>query len=124
MQQHQLNEIRYQHTDLRTELSRILETALTQAPGLQTPTIPTLLTELGRELSAFPVAKHLAAWLGLCPDNRISGRRVLSATTRKATSRAATALRLTAQSLHHSLSALGEFYHRLLAIVRQRVYAV
>jgi len=113
--QPQRNEIRCHHTDLRTELYRILGVDLTQVPGLQTPTIHTLFTELGPELSAFPTAKHFASWLGLCPDNRVSGGRVLSAKTRKVKSRAATALRLAAHSLHHSHSALGDFYRRMRA---------
>jgi len=37
-------------------------------------------------------------WLGLCPDNRVSGGKVLKAKTRKVVSRvAAAALRLAAQ---------------------------
>jgi len=113
--QPQRNEIRLARTDLRTELYRILGVDLTQVPGLQTTTIHTLLTELGPELSAFPTAKHFASWLGLCPDNRVSGGRVLSAKTRKVRNRAADALRLAAQSLHHSHSVLGDFYRRMRA---------
>ena len=108
----QRNEIRCVHTDLRTELYRILGVDLTQVPGLQTTTIHTLFTEIGRDLSAFPTAKHFASWLGLCPDNRVRGGRMLSAHTRDVKSRAAEALRLAAQSLHHSNSAVGEFYRR------------
>ena len=57
----------------------ILGVALTQGPGLQTPTLSTLFTELGPDLSAVPTAKHFAAWLGLCPHNRVRGGRVLAA---------------------------------------------
>jgi transposase len=111
----QRNAIRCAHTDLRTALYRILGVDLTQVPGLQTTTLHTLFTELGRELSAFPTAKHFASWLGLGPDNRVSGGRVLSAKTRNVRSRAADALRLAAHSLHHRKSALGEFYRRMRA---------
>src|SRR5712692_9837301 len=41
--QPQRNELRFAHTDLRTELYRILGMDLTQVPGLQTTTIHTLL---------------------------------------------------------------------------------
>jgi transposase len=94
------NEARFENTDLRTELYRILGTDLTQVPGLQLNTIPRLFTEIGSDLSAFPSAKHFASWLGLCPDNRISGGKILSVKTRDVKSRAADALRLAAQSLH------------------------
>jgi transposase len=113
--QPQRNELRCHHTDLRTELYRILGVALTPGPGLQTPTLHPLFTELGPKLSAFPTTTPFASWRGLCPDNRVSGGRVLSAKTRKVKSQAATALRLAAPSLHHSHSALGDFYRRMRA---------
>jgi transposase len=111
----QRNEARFTHTDLRTELYRILGADLTQVPGFQITTIHCLFTELGADLSAFPSAKHFVSWLGLCPDNRISGGKILSVKTREVRNRAADALRLAAQSLHHSKSALGEYYRRMRA---------
>jgi transposase len=107
--------IRLPHTDLRAEMYRLLGVDLTQVPGLQATTVHCLFAELGPDLSAFPSAKHFASWLGLCPDNRISGGKILSVKTRRIRSRVATALRLAAQSLHHNQSALGEFYRRMRA---------
>ncbi|HEV2123082.1 MAG TPA: transposase, partial [Chloroflexota bacterium] len=59
--------------DLGTELHRILGTDLTQVSGLQTSTIHNFFAEVGCDLSKFPTSKHFCSWLGLCPDNRISG---------------------------------------------------
>jgi transposase len=101
--------------DLRTELYRILGTDLTQVPGLQTPTVSTLFAELGADLSPFPAGDHFASWLGLCPDNRISGGKVLSVQTRHVKHRVADALRLAAQSLSRSPSVLGAFFRRMRA---------
>ena len=101
--------------DLRTELYRILGTDLTQVPGLQTPTVFTLFAELGADLSAFPASDHFTSWLGVCPDNRISGGKVLSVKTRHVKHRVATALRLAAQSLSRSPSVLGAFFRRMRA---------
>jgi len=109
------NEARFAHADLRTELYRILGVDLTQVPSFQVNTIHRLFTEIGTDLSAFPSSKHFVSWLGLCPDNRISGGKILSVKTRDVRSRAADALRLAAQSLHHSKSSLGEFYRRMRA---------
>ncbi len=111
----QRNEARFASGDLRTELYRILGVDLTQIPGFQSMSIYTLFGELGHDLSRFPTAKHFASWLGLCPDNRVSGGRVLAAKTRDVRSRAAYALRMAAQTLHHSHSALGEYYRRMRA---------
>jgi transposase len=101
--------------DLRTELYRILGVDLTQVPGLQSPTISVFLSEIGPTVERFASPKHFASWLGLCPDNRITGGRVLSARTRDVKSRTAYALRMAAQNLQRSQSALGDYYRRMKA---------
>jgi transposase len=101
--------------DLRAELTRVLGTDLTQVPGLHTATVHTLFAELGADLAPFPSGKHFASWLGLCPDNRISGGKLLSVKTRHVKHRVAHALRLAAQSLARSRSALGAFFRRMRA---------
>jgi len=100
---------------LSDHLQRVLGVDLTEIPGLDTGVIQAVFAEIGRDLSAFPTAKHFASWLGLCPDNRISGGKVLSVKTRTVKSRAATILRLAARSLHHSKTALGDYYRRMRA---------
>lgn len=99
--------------DLRTEFYRLYGVDLTAVPGVEVGTIYTLFAECGRDLSKFPTAGDFASWLGLCPDNRITGGKVLSTRTRKVKHPLATALRLAAQSLHHSRSALGDYYRRM-----------
>lgn len=106
------NEIRF---DLRTELYRIFGVDLTQIPGVNTLTAHTLLAEVGPDLSRFPSATAFSSWLGLCPDNRISGGKVLSVHTRSVKNRLAGALRMASQSLHRSRSYLGDYYRRLRA---------
>jgi len=103
------------HFDLRTELYRILGIDLTQVPGLNSSNVYTLFAEVGADLSRFPTEKHFASWLGVCPDNRISGGRVLSVRTRHVKHRLAQALRLAAQALLRSQTALGGFYRRMRA---------
>ncbi len=97
---------------LRAEFYRIFGVDLTQIPGVGVRTVYTLFAECGRDLSAFPTAGCFASWLGLCPDNRITGGKVLSTRTRKVNNPASTALRIAAQSLHRSESCLGDFYRR------------
>jgi hypothetical protein len=84
-------------------------------PGLDTLTIYTFFSEVGPDLSKFPSANHFVSWLGLSPDNRVSGGKVLSVRTRKVKSRAAGALRMAACTLSRSHSALGEYYRRMRA---------
>jgi transposase len=99
--------------DLRGELHRIAGVDLTQIDGINTLTAQTIISECGLDMSRFPTEKHFASWLGLCPNNRITGGKVTKSRTRKVKNRAAKALRLAAQSLHRSLSALGAYYRRM-----------
>ena len=101
--------------ELRAEFYRLTGVDLTAIPGVQAGTVHVILSEVGRDVSKFPSAKHFASWLGLCPDNRISGGRILSVQTRNVKNRAATALRLAAQSLFRSHTALGDYFRRMRA---------
>jgi transposase len=109
------NQSQLPQTDLRTELFRLYGTDLTQCPALGPATVATLFAELGADLSAFASAKRFCSWLGLCPDPRKSGGRVLRHQTRAVKHRVATAFRLAAQALHHSDTVLGQFYRRMRA---------
>jgi hypothetical protein len=101
--------------DRQSHLYRIFGVDLTRIPGINVLTTQTLLTEIGPDLSQSPSAPEFTSWLGLCPDNRVSGGKVLSAKTRKVKNRAATALHMAAQALHRSQSYLGHFYRRMRA---------
>ena len=100
---------------LRSELKRVFGIDLTRIPGIRTGIAQTLFGEIGPDFTPFRSASAFASWMGLCPDNDISGGKVLWTGTRKVSCRAATALRLAAQSLHHSKSGLGDFYRRMRA---------
>lgn len=99
--------------DLRSELYRLTGTDLTQIDGIDVLTAQSILADTGTDMSAWRTEKHFVSWLGLCPDHRISGGKVLKRGTRKVVSRAATAFRLAASTLRRSQSALGAKYRRL-----------
>ena len=100
---------------LREESYRILGVDLTTIPGISVLHVQTILAELGTDLSKFRSASAFSSWMGLCPDNDISGGKVLWSGTRKVKNRIALTLRMAAQSLQQSQSALGEFYRRMRA---------
>jgi transposase len=52
-------------------------------PGVQRRTAEVIIAETGGDMSAFPTAKHLASWAGLCPGQRESAGKRKSAKTRK-----------------------------------------
>ena len=101
--------------DLRSHLFRVTGVDFTQIKGLDTSTVQTILSEVGLDPSRFPSEKHFCSWMGLCPDNRITGGKIKKRSTRKVTNRAADAFRLAAQSVANSLSALGGYYRRMKA---------
>lgn len=89
---------------------------LTGAPGISAGLICALISEVGtREqlLEAFPTPQRFASWMGLCPDNRISGGRVLKAKTRKVQSRLAGAFRLGVFGLQRSQTQMGGYLRRM-----------
>ena len=100
---------------LHEQAYRILGVVLTTIPGVSVLHVQAVLSELGPDLSKFRSAAAFSSWMGLCPDNNISGGRILSSGTRKVKNRIALALRMAAQSLQNSVSALGDCYRRLRA---------
>ena len=99
--------------DLRNHLHRIAGVDLTQVDGLNVQTVQTVVSEVGVDMTRWNTEKQFSSWLGLCPDNRISGGKVLKRGTRHVVNRAATALRMAAWSLFRSQSALGANFRRL-----------
>jgi transposase len=100
--------------DLRTEAYKLFGVDVTQIPGLESNVLP-LFSEVGRDLSRWPTAAHFVSWLALCPDNDISGGRVLWRGMRKANNRAGQIFRMAAQSLHRSQTFIGGYLRRLKA---------
>jgi transposase len=101
--------------DLRTCLYQLSGVDITQVDGLSAVTVQMILSETGVDMSKWPTHKHFTSWLSLCPNNKISGGRILGTQHKKTTNRAALAFRLAARSLYHSKSALGAYYRRVQA---------
>jgi transposase len=98
--------------DLGRELHRISGVDLTRIDGIDVGVAQTLISEVGLDMARWEDEHHFASWLGLCPDNRITGGKVLRRGTRPVINRAATALRLAATTLLRSQSYLGAQYRR------------
>lgn len=98
--------------DMRQEAYKLFGVDLTQVPGLMLMVL-TLFSEIGRDMSRWPTAGHFVSWLGLCPDNDITGGRVRWRGMRKVNNRAGILFRLAAHSLHREKSALGDYLRRM-----------
>jgi hypothetical protein len=99
--------------DVRTALYYVVGLDLTEIEGISELTALTVISEIGPGVSRFATVKQFCSWLGLCPNWQKTGGRVKSSRTRRGVNRAAQALRMAAQSLHHSQGALGGFLRRM-----------
>ena len=99
--------------DVHGYLAAMTGVDLTQIDGIDALTALKVISEIGLDMTRWPSAKHFASWLGLCPGNKISGGKRLSSRSKPTANRVATALRLAAQSLARSHSALGAYYRRM-----------
>jgi len=88
---------------------------LTQIDGISESAALTLIGEIGTDMSPWKTEKHFASWLALCPNNKTSAGRVLQRATRRTANRARDTLRLCAQTLINSRSALGAYCRRQCA---------
>src|SRR5262249_45929054 len=88
---------------------------LTQIDGIDSLTALKVIREIGLDMTRWPTSKHCASWLGLCPGNKVSGGKRYRIRSKPSANRAATALRLAAQGVANSHSALGAYYRRMRA---------
>lgn len=90
----------------------VLGQDLTQIDGISTGTVSAFLAEVGTSVDAFASEKNFCSWLRACPGANQSGGKNRSGKNRTTTNRLWTALRIAAQTLANSKSALGAFYRR------------
>jgi transposase len=102
--------------DIFAEAYRFYGVDLAQVPSVASSTLSVLMSELGtgpQILAAFKSPKAFCAWLGVCPENQISGGKLLTSKTRQSANRIAAALRLCGQALGRSKCQLGDFVRRM-----------
>jgi transposase len=99
--------------DARQHLPRLTGIDLTRLDGLDAHTALKIVGEIGLDMTRWPTAKHFASWRGLAPGRKVSGGKKLGGRSKPSANRAAAALRLAANGLSHSQSALGAFYRRM-----------
>jgi transposase len=93
----------------------ILGVDLMSLPGVNTKLVMLIISEIGSNLSSFASGANLASWLGLAPNNKISGGKVLSSRVKKNNNKLKEALKMAVQSLDRTDNFLGRFYKRLKA---------
>src|SRR5579864_558565 len=99
--------------NLRAELFRMTGTDLTQIDGIDVTTTMTILSEAGWDMSKWQTEHHFVSWLRLCPDNRISGDKIIGKGRLPTNNRVTNALRMAASTLRLSNTYLGAQVRRL-----------
>jgi hypothetical protein len=99
--------------NLRGELFRLTGTDLTQIDGVDVMTPTTILSEAGWDMNRWEDESHFVSWLRLCPDNRISGNKIIGKGRSPTNNRASIALRMAASTLWRSDTYLGAQFRRL-----------
>jgi transposase len=94
-------------------LFKALGVDLTEIEGIDVATALVILAEIGVDVSRFPTEKHFASWLGVCPRQYESNKTKKKRGPRKGKNRIAIALRMAAQGLAKTKSALAMFYKRI-----------
>jgi transposase len=101
--------------DVHAYLYAMTGVDLTQIDGIDSLSALKIISEIGLDMTRWPTGKHFASWLGLCPGNKRSGGKRYRMRSKPSANRAATALRLAAQGVANSHSALGAYYRRMRA---------
>ena len=101
------------HFDARTMLYQMTGVDLTAVDGFEANTALTIISEIGVDMSPWPTAGQFASWLALCSNNRITGGKLLPKKKGKPMpNRAAQALRMAAQTVARTPTAIGAFFRR------------
>jgi transposase len=96
--------------DLRAELFRMTGTDL---DGIDVRTAATVISEAGWDMSKWRTEDHFVSWLRLCPDNRISGDKIIGKGRLPTTNRLTVAFKIAARTLRPSRTYLGAQFRRL-----------
>ena len=102
-----------QQFDMREALFRMTGVDLTRIDGIDVMTASTVISEAGWDMSKWRTEDHFVSWLRLCPDNKVSGEKVIGIGRLPTNNRLTTALKIAATSLKQSETYLGAQFRRL-----------
>jgi transposase len=94
-------------------LKTILGIDVSEIYGFSDETSLTLFSETGSNLASFTTGNRFASWIGLAPNNKISGGKVISSRLPRKKHAIKSALIKAANSLYRSDNPMGDYYRRL-----------
>jgi len=97
-------------------LLKIHKVDVTAIYGISNGTALEILAETGTDLTKWESEKHFVSWLNLCPNNKITGGKLISSTVmKKKAGAAAQAFRAAANTVQRSDHWLGDYFRRMKA---------
>jgi len=87
-------------------LFRMTGTDLTRIDGIDVMTATTVISEAGYDVSKWETENHFVFWLRLCPDNRISGNKVIGKGRLPTNNPISIALKMAASTLRETKTSL------------------
>ena len=99
--------------DASINLYELCGVDLTAIDGMDEHGLLKIVSETGIDMSKWATENRFTSWLGLSPNNKVSGGKILSSSSIKTKNRAKQAFKMAAFSLSNSKSGLGAFYRRL-----------
>jgi transposase len=94
-------------------LKTIFGVDVTEVFGISELSALSILSEVGTDMSKWKNENHFTSWLGLAPNTKISGGKIISSRIMKKRHHAGQAFRMAANGLHNSKSPIGEYYRRI-----------
>lgn len=101
--------------NLTAYLKEILGVDVTEIFGISELSALTIMSEVGNAISKWKNEHHFTSWLGLAPNTKISGGKVISSRIMKKKHHAGQAFRMAANGLYNSKSPMGDYYRRIRA---------
>lgn len=100
--------------DTRSFVTDIFGVDVLAIYGLSEISALEILAETGTDMSKWHSEKHFVSWLNLCPNNKVSGGKLLSSRlSRKKPNAASQAFRMAANSVQRSDHWLGDYFRRM-----------
>jgi transposase len=96
-------------------LKEMLDVDVTQVFGISELSALAIMAETGSDMTKWKNEHHFTSWLGLAPNTKKSGGKVISSRIPKKKHYAGQAFRIAASSLYNSKTPLGDFYRRIRA---------
>ena len=99
--------------DMTAYLKELIGVDLTEITGISEITALTIISETGTDMSRWPTENHFTSWLGLAPNTKESGGKIISSRILKKKQNAGESFRNAANSLYKNKGPLGNFYRRI-----------